>query len=332
MMANRPPTQAVWFGVQSLFVCLMACGMFLTAGCRRATPFPIPTASPTAFRPHTPTPTWTPTLIPSPTPIPLVASVNGEGIPLAEWLAETERLRQALPEASEKTLQEQALSALVAETLLAQAAREAGYPITEQDVDARMQALIEEAGGTAAFVARLHAMGYVDVAIFRRALARQMAATWMRNRILEDLPKEVEQVEVRQILRYREDEAQAIYAQLQAGRDFLALAFAYDPNTGGYLGWMPRKVWPSQELEEAVFSLEPGTYTPVVASPLGYHIVYLIRKDVRPLPAWAWRIWAEEALRVWITQAWEQAQIEVYVPEVRPVPPGGDPNGSDTQP
>ena len=310
-----------------------------TAACGRSTqPSPPAAASPTAFRPQAstrPRPTSTPVpATPTATPIPAVALVNGEPISRAEWEAETQRVLAAAEETGQGLSLEEArrlaLGRLVEETLLAQAAAQAGYRPSEAEVEARIQALQQEVGGRDAFLKRLQALGYPDEAAFRRALQRSMAATWMRNRILDALPEQVEQVEVRQILRYREEEAQEILARLRGGADFIALAFAYDPQTGGYLGWMPRKVWPSQALEDAVFALEPGQFTSVVASPLGYHIVYLIRKAERPLPAWAWRFWAQDALARWMQEARTQAQIEIREPDLTLPPLEGATNGPST--
>ncbi len=272
------------------------------------------TAAPT----RTPTNTASPTVTPSPTPLPLAARVNGEPILLAEWEAEVQRLGQATEtlgvDWDSLTLQREALKSLIVETLLAQGAEEAGYHPSIHEVQSRYAALVEEVGGEAALQARLRALGYPDTEAFLQALQRAIAAAWMREHIAEQVPQEVEHVQARQILLYTEQEAQTVYARLQQGADFVSLARLYDPETWGYLGWMPRKVWPTQEMEEVIFSLKPGTFSPVLSSPLGYHIVYVIARESRPLAPWAHRLWVQDALETWIQEAWSRSDIEVLLP------------------
>ena len=244
--------------------------------------------------------------------------MNGESILLAEWQAEVQRLQQAVDTLDagwdEGTVQQEALRSLIVETLLAQGAEEAGYRPSIHEVQSRYAALVAEAGGEAALRARLRALGYPDTETFLQALQRAMAAAWMRERIAQQVPQVVEHVQARQILVYTEQEAQAVYARLQQGADFVGLARLYDPETWGYLGWMPRKVWPTQEMEDVVFSLEPDTFSPVISSPLGYHIVYVIARESRPLAPWARRLWVQDALETWIREAWSQSEVEVFLP------------------
>ncbi len=293
--------------------------LFLAACGQLGGPLPSPQQpTPTSTQRPTPTATSSPTVTPSPTPLPLAAQVNGTPILLAEWEAEVERLRQAVSEVGvdwdETTIERKALEALIVETLLAQGAEQEGYRPSIQEIESRYQALVQSVGGENALKARLKAMGYPDVEAFRHALARASAAAWMRDVIAQQVPQEAEHVEARQILLYTEEEAQAVYARLQKGADFVGLARIYDPDTWGYLGWMPRKVWPSQEMEEVVFSLEPGSFSPVLPSPLGYHIVYVIARESRPLAPWARRIWIQQALTDWVQQAWETSDVDIFLP------------------
>ncbi len=308
-----------WLGVVVLF--LAACQQAVGGDVRSPTPPPSITPRPSA------TPRPTPTA--SPTPEPLAALVNGEPILLAEWEAETQRLLQAARQVG-RTLpleeaQRRALAFLVTETLLAQAAREQGYLPQPEDLEARLVALRQDLGDQE-LQRRLEALGYDDEDLLRRALARAMAAAWMRDQIARDVPLQAEHVEVRQILRYTPEEAQAVYQRLQAGTPFLDLARAFDPQTWGYLGWMPRKVWPTQEMENVAFSLPPGTYSPVLSSPLGYHILYVHQKEVRPLAPWARRLWIQQALEAWVRERWAQADVQwMVLQENPPAPPGEAP-------
>lgn len=279
--------------------------------------------------PPTRTPSPSPTFPPTPTstPEPLAALVNGEPILLVEWEAETQRLLDAA-QALNRPLpvdeaQRWALQSLIVETLLAQAAREQGYQPTPEELEERLQALEVDLGADE-LQRRLQALGYADPEMLRRSLTRAVAAAWMRDQILREVPTQAEQVEVRQILLLTLEQAQAVYLRLQQGTPFLDLARAFDPQTWGYLGWMPRKVWPTQEMEEVVFSLSPGSYSPVLSSPLGYHILYIHRREVRPLPAWARRLWAQDTLRQWVQKRWGQADLQFFVLQEQPLGPPGE--------
>ncbi|MDE0130102.1 MAG: peptidylprolyl isomerase, partial [Gammaproteobacteria bacterium] len=76
------------------------------------------------------------------------------------------------------------------------------------------------------------------------------------------------------------DRANELFARLEAGEDFAALAgeFSEDPGSaslGGDLGWNERGVF-VPEFEEALFGLEEvGQYTAPVQTQFGYHIVRL---------------------------------------------------------
>ncbi len=90
---------------------------------------------------------------------------------------------------------------------------------------------------------------------------------------------------------------------------------------GAFL-FLPYYDWPdsTREMEEAVFALEPGAYSPVLTSPLGYHIVYVIAREERDLAPWSRRIWSRQVLEDWLRRAWEQGRVEILVPgiEVHP--------------
>ena len=50
------------------------------------------------------------------------------------------------------------------------------------------------------------------------------------------------------------------------------------------MGWFPRNYLVLQEIEEAVFNLQPGEYTQVIESTYGFHIVQVMERELdRPL-------------------------------------------------
>ncbi len=102
------------------------------------------------------------------------------------------------------------------------------------------------------------------------------------------LPKQ-EEVKAAHILVKTEDEAKAVIAELDGGKDFAAVAKekSQDSNKddGGDLGWFgPGRMVP--EFEEAAFALEKGTYTKTpVKSQFGFHVIKLEDKRDAPPPA-----------------------------------------------
>jgi len=201
------------------------------------------------------------------------------------------------------------LEDMIAQVLLAQAARADGFEITEADLGSRIDALAAEVGGTDALETWMSEHGYTDES-FRSALKQAAEAAWMRDKIIAEVPGTAEQVHARQILLYNEDAAQKVASQLDAGANFEDLAALYDPNTGGELGWFPRGYLLEPELEEAAFSLEPGQYSAVITTEVGYHILFVVERDPQhPLSPDAYLVMQENALDDWLTQKRAESEI-----------------------
>ncbi len=257
-------------------------------------------------------PTFTP-LPPTPTPPPLAATVNGEWITKAEFEAEVERYRAARLSLGEETPADQAAAAvlddLVSQVLLAQAARQEGFEITEADLNSRLEALASQAGGAEALSKWQSAHGYTDDS-FRSALKRAAEAAWMRDKIIAAVPTTSEQVHVRQILTYNEETARKVAEQLTGGSSFEELAALYDPVTHGELGWFPRGYLLEPQLEEAAFALQAGQFSEVIASQVGFHILYVVEREAqRPLSPDAYLMMQERALQAWLDQERARAVI-----------------------
>jgi peptidyl-prolyl cis-trans isomerase C len=247
----------------------------------------------------------------------LAALINDEAITLAEFQAELGRYRQAQEEGGllpQENAEEVVLSELIDQVLLAQAARQAGFVLGEADLGARIDQLAEQSGGGQALADWLSRYGYSE-ADFRTALARSLAAAWMRDQVVTAAPETAEQVHARQILLYNDEQAQQVYDLLQSGQDFTALAYRYDPLTGGELGWFPRGYLLVPAVEEAAFNLQPGEYTPVIKTEMGYHIVQVIERDpLHPLePDARWTLQVQ-ALQEWLTEKRNQSEIQVLYP------------------
>ncbi len=254
----------------------------------------------------TPTP-----LEPSETPVSLAALVNGEGITEAEYQAEIARYRAAVGTELATEDEQFVIQDLVDQLLMAQAAAQAGFVVDESMVQTRIEQLDI---GEQALQEWLVTHGYTDES-FRAALARSIAAAWMRDQVVSKVPETAEQVHAHQVLLYNSDQANEVFNQLEAGADFETLAEQYDPLTKGDLGWFPRGYLTVSELDEVVFNLSPGEYSSVIQTILGYHIVQLIEKDpAYPLNPNTYRVVQTQVLEQWLEDLRAQSEIIIYLP------------------
>lgn len=265
------------------------------------------------------TPTAVPTVevTPTNTPEALALRVNGEGITLADYNAALKRLQDAQQSINQSATEAEQKAAvtenLVSELLLAQAAIQAGQVLDDAALQQRMDVLAAEIGGTEKLVEWQQRYGYTPES-FRSDLKRSILASWQRDLIINAVPTTADQVHARQILVLDVDNANLAYAQLQTGTEFETIAYAYDPQLGGDLSWFP--VWglTQQNVADAAFALQPGAYTEVIKSPIGYHIVYVIERDANHvLSVNARRLLQERTLQDWLTAAKAASTIEILV-------------------
>lgn len=259
-------------------------------------------------------PTLTPSLEPpTATPLPAAAVVNGERIPLDWFQSEVDRYvlaqeRQGNTDLDLPTVRELVLNDLIEQVLFAQAALAEGASFDDQDVQARIDQLAAEVD----LEAWMAEWGYTQDDLFE-SLRLQMLVAYQRDLITGALPEAVEQVELQQVFAFTEAGANRALASLNSGTPFDDVAFEFSPNTGGYLGWAPRGYLLVPAVEEAVFDQPVGTYTEIIESELGYHIVLVIAREVRPLTSDARQALARQALHTWLTEVYTHSVIEVLV-------------------
>ncbi|MFH1636090.1 MAG: peptidylprolyl isomerase [Chloroflexota bacterium] len=252
-----------------------------------------------------------PPLLPSTTPVELAAQVNGEGISLEEYETELALFRAAADTSLATYEEENVLEDMIDQVLLAQAAIEAGFVVDEVILQTRIDQL-DIGETTLQDWTTVH--GYTEQS-FRRTLTRSIAAAWMRDQIILEVPNSADQVHARQILLYNLDEATNVFAQLEAGTDFETLAAKYKPLTSGDLGWFPRGYLTVPELDEVIFALDPGAYGPVIETSLGFHIVQVIEHDPqRPLSPDTYRVLQIQALQQWLNDLRSQSEIVILNP------------------
>ena len=286
----------VWINLILLIVLgLSACASFLG---------PEPTPTPTAtFTPEPPTAT----------PVPMALTVNGEGIPVVEFDAEVQRYLTAQEALGKPVTSADATSVviedMVAQLLLAQAARANGFTLDEDGLQARIDSLAAQIGGAEALSTWKSEQGYTEQA-FRSALKRAAESAWMRDKIISNVSSTAEQVHVQQILLYNEGTAQSFLIQLNGGADFDELALEADPITRGDLGWVPRGYLLDARFEEVAFSLAVGEHSDVIATDVGFHILRVLERDPgRPLSPDAALALQEIALKTWIEEQRQQADV-----------------------
>ncbi len=255
--------------------------------------------------PTPPGPTATP-LPPTATPQPMAATVNGVGITVAEYQAGMVQYKAAQT-ALGKTVTDQdagkaVIEDLIDQLLLAQGAQAAGFSLSDEALQSKLDALAGSLGGAEKLSAWESAQGYTE-ASFRDALRLSTEAAWMRDKIITAVPRTADQVHVQQILLYNADDAQAVLNQLKGGADFNQLAAQVDPNTRGELGWFPKGYVLEPKIEESAFSLQVGQYSDVIQTDAGYHIIKVLERDAQhPLSPDAYLAMQELALKTWISQ------------------------------
>ncbi|MGB8648649.1 MAG: peptidylprolyl isomerase [Anaerolineae bacterium] len=259
---------------------------------------------------------------------PLAAKVNGQGIPLSLYQREADQekaalLAQGLDPTSKngqdaiKGLQEQVIGQLIDNVLVEQAAQRENVTVTTQDVDNRIQQMIDEAGGRAKFDDYLKStqitLDNLCVEIRSSAFGEVMLA-----RVTAAIPTQVEQVHAAHILLASQADADKVLAQLKAGKSFADLAkqFSKDEATrdsGGDLGWLPKGMMPP-EFEAVAFQLQPGQTSGIVSSALGFHIIQVLgHESARDLSPEMLQNQKQQAFLAWLDAQRNQAKIEKLI-------------------
>lgn len=300
--------------LQTNLLLVVILSFFLLTGCK---PTPVVEVIPT----DTSSPILSITDSPT-TPVelePIAVIVNGEGISLEFFNSEVARYTQALTELGkelplEGEVQQIVLDSLIDQLILAQAARVAGYEVTETMVDERISDLVGKLGDRAILDAWMAAQGYTEAQL-RYALKLEMGVVWQRNILFDSVPTAVEQVRARQIFAYTEAGAERAMTNLNSGVSFDDLAWEFNPDTGGELGWFPRGYLTVPEVEEVAFSLPVGVPSHIIESQLGYHIILVLAHEMeQPLATDALQTLQRQAVDKWLESQRTSASIEVLLP------------------
>jgi parvulin-like peptidyl-prolyl isomerase len=259
----------------------------------------------------------------------VAARVNGEPILLrdyekqvTEWetafIGQSAEMDEAEKQAMLAQGRLQVLDVMIEQALIEQAAAAEGLVVSDAELDQVITRDIQENGGQDKFDAWLEANNWTQQEY--RARQRSMMISFMMfERVTRNVPTQAEQVHARHILVDDAAKANELLSQLQSGADFgqLARENSLDPSTkdsGGDLGFFPRGTLVVPEVEEAAFALSVGQISQAISSTMGYHIVQVVeRVQDKPLTEEAWQALKETTFRRWVTELWEQANIEVLI-------------------
>jgi parvulin-like peptidyl-prolyl isomerase len=245
-------------------------------------------------------------------PADAVAVVAGTPVTKAEFdrfFAQREKAAEAqgqqFPDAGTPEyvqLQNQAVDFLVQRIELAKEAESLGIAVTDQQVTARVDELKDQffSGDDAKYQEELKALGLTEQDV-RADVRAQLIAEQIFDQVTKDVTVTAEDVksyyddnteqfevpesrEVAHILVETKKEAQDLYAQLQDGADFAALAKEHSTDTasaenGGELTDERGSFVP--EFEEVAFALDTGAVGEPVKSEFGWHIIKAL-EDTKP--------------------------------------------------
>lgn len=217
----------------------------------------------------------------------VIATVNGHPIAMEAFQRELARFEAGQASlgwqvADQAAYKQQVLNQLIEQELLRQLAVKEGIVVSDETVDAEINAMIQQ-NGRQYFDAWLSS-NYYDLPEFREVIRLDLMTSQLKTPVIASVPTATEQVRARHILVNTQTQAEQILARLQAGEDFGALAaeYSFDVTTkdnGGDLGWFPRGGLLVPEVEEAAFSMSPGQPAVVVVSAWGAHIVQTLEID-----------------------------------------------------
>jgi peptidyl-prolyl cis-trans isomerase C len=259
-----------------------------------------------------------PSATPSATPIPMAFTLNGAGYPLTKYERELQRYQIVKESAGQNQDTEipetYVLDNLIDQQLLIQAAEQNACTVADADVQQQWEKLVSGLEQGQTIDAWLDSKGFTEEEL-RSAIHDSVLESCQIKIIADAVPNEVEQIRASQIVVSDRNLADAIYNQLESGAEFATLAYEYDSLTGGDLGWFPQGYLLQPAVDEAVFAMQSGQFTGVIESEIGFHIVYIYKREVHPLALDARKVVQEEALKEWLTAEREKAQLTVSLPD-----------------
>lgn len=202
----------------------------------------------------------------------VVARVNGKDITEKDIKMALDDVRDTLPQMSKAERRDYLVSYLTDLELVSEAARAQGLADEEETkrrIDYMVKRLLMET-----YLTREGAQ-----------VATEEEAHKLYDKVIADIPPE-ERIRARHILVETEDEAKAIKAEIDGGKDFgeVAKEKSKDPGSGaegGDLGWFTAEQM-VPEFSKAAFALDVGQVSDPVKSDFGWHIIKVEEKRDKP--------------------------------------------------
>jgi len=209
------------------------------------------------------------------TPLTVVATVGGEPITEADISFAAEDLAQELQQMPAEQRKAFLVTVLIDMKVMARAARE--QKMNETDLFKQRLQYLEDRALRRAYFGEKIATGVTPEAL--QAAYDTFKASFQGQ----------EEVHARHILVATEDEAKAIKAELDGGKDFAQLATekSTDPSAkqnGGDLGFFAKGMM-VKPFEDAAFTMEVGAISNPVQSDFGWHVIKLEEKRTSQPPS-----------------------------------------------
>lgn len=233
-----------------------------------------------------------------PAPSPVLATLNGEAITVAEFEKALARERWKfggeLSMSSQRlhAVKQQVMEELLKERLLLQEAKKRGVEVSPEALQKETALFKNHYSNAEDFKKFLEIRGMTS-AEFEEEIRKKLRLQKLTEEVTlekspitdEDLQKYYnthlsefwhgEEVRARQMVTDSKEKAYALRGRLLNGDAFEALARQYsmspDRKQGGDLGWFARGVMPP-EFDQICFNLKPGELSEVIQTPYGYHL------------------------------------------------------------
>lgn len=318
MFLERSIDLRYWFWVVGLFI-LAGCGSGSLNPASATLPATPTVVQVTAAVPNTPSPVKIEIAADTPTPDPaiengqsLAARVNGDPILLDNFEQEVARFAPGPDVAA------QVLAALIDRQIVQQQARALAVDVSDSELNAAAQQVIESGGGSAQLNNWLAQNGLTESG-FLAELRAQLVTQRLFDSVTQNTPATAEQVRLQYILATQQANAEALAARLAQNADFSALA--QEIQNGSVKGrwqaldWFPRGAAQlPANVEEAAFKLQPGQISGPISAAGGYYIIKLEGKETgRTISKETLQILKIQAFTRWLQTQRAAATIQQFI-------------------
>jgi foldase protein PrsA len=214
-------------------------------------------------------------------------------------------------------VQNEVLEQTVDRVLLRRIAADRGVTVSEEQLNAQIEherTNILNSGQYTDWDAFLEKNG-----LTQEAFENVIYETLLFNALLSEIKVDTqgEQTRIAHIVVNDESTAQEVYAKLEAGEDFGALAAEYSidsqtKDNGGDLGWFTEDIM-SPAVQQTASTLQQGQFSEPMMTDNGYAIIMITERATRELEPRLLRQRQQEALVVLLEEAKAKAAIEYLV-------------------